>query len=165
MTKFASKVTVVHRRDQFRASKIMQDRIFNNSKVDIRWNATVADLLGDPQNGGLKAVVLKDTLNGDLEEIPIDAVLAESMREKIQSQIDAGAGFLVPTFAGLSGLLSPSVHKGRDGKFTCIGLIEWAAEQAGHNGGKGFIPNHFESIIFPPGLEVPLLSPQLLNYI
>ena len=74
MTKFASKVTVVHRRDQFRASKIMQDRIFNNSKVDVRWNATVAELLGDPQNGGLKAVVLKDTVSGDLEEIPIDGL-------------------------------------------------------------------------------------------
>lgn len=74
LTKFASKVTVVHRRDQFRASKIMQDRTFNNSKVDIRWNATVAELLGDPQNGGLKAVVLKDTLNGELEEIPIDGL-------------------------------------------------------------------------------------------
>ena len=74
LTKFASKVTVVHRRDQFRASKIMQDRIFNNSKVDVRWNATVAKLLGDPQNGGLKAVVLKDTLDGELEEIPIDGL-------------------------------------------------------------------------------------------
>ena len=65
MTKFASKVTVVHRRDQFRASKIMQDRIFNNSKVDVRWNATVAERRGDPQNGGLKAVVFKDTVIGD----------------------------------------------------------------------------------------------------
>ena len=74
LTKFASKVTVVHRRDQFRASKIMQDRIFNNSKVDVRWNATVVELLGDPQNGCLKAVVLKNTLNGDLEEIPIDGL-------------------------------------------------------------------------------------------
>ncbi len=74
LTRFASKVTVVHRRDQLRASRIMQDRIFNNPKADVRWNAVVTELLGDPQNGGLAGVVLKDTKTGQTEEFRCDGV-------------------------------------------------------------------------------------------
>ena len=46
MTKFASKVTIVHRRDEFRASKIMADRVFANDKIDIMWNSAVEDIYG-----------------------------------------------------------------------------------------------------------------------
>lgn len=74
LTKFASKVTIVHRRDQFRASKIMQQRILDNPKIDVRWNAVVADMLGDPQDGGLRGVVLKDTQTGDTDEFACDGV-------------------------------------------------------------------------------------------
>ncbi len=74
LTKFASKVTIVHRRDQLRASKILQDRIFHNPKVNVRWNAVVEELLGDPQNGGLSGVLLKDTQTGKTEEFPCDGI-------------------------------------------------------------------------------------------
>ncbi|MFB0517559.1 MAG: thioredoxin-disulfide reductase [Candidatus Neomarinimicrobiota bacterium] len=74
LTKFASRVTIVHRRDQFRASKIMQKRIFDNPKIDIRWNAVVEKMLGDPQNGGLTGVMLKDTQTGETEEFRCDGV-------------------------------------------------------------------------------------------
>ena len=63
LTKFASSVAIVHRRDEFRASKIMQDRALNNPKINIIWNTAVEELLGDPANGGLKGVVLKDTVS------------------------------------------------------------------------------------------------------
>ena len=46
LTKFASKVTIVHRRDEFRASKIMADRVFANDKIDIMWNSAVEDIYG-----------------------------------------------------------------------------------------------------------------------
>jgi len=74
LTRFASKVTIVHRRDQLRASRIMQERVFNNPKVDIRWYAVVEEMLGDPQNGGLTGVILKDTRTGETENFRCDGV-------------------------------------------------------------------------------------------
>jgi thioredoxin reductase (NADPH) len=74
LTRFASKVTVVHRRDQLRGSKIMQERVFKNPKVNIRWNAVVEEMLGDPQDDGLTGVILKDTQSGETEELRCDGV-------------------------------------------------------------------------------------------
>lgn len=61
LAKFASKVTIVHRRDEFRASKIMQDRVKKHEKIDIIWNAEVVDVLGSDFVAG---VTLKDTKTG-----------------------------------------------------------------------------------------------------
>ena len=66
LTKFAKSVTVVHRRDTLRASKVMQDKAFKNKKIDFIWNSEVVDLNGDPQKSGLESVILKDTAtNGE----------------------------------------------------------------------------------------------------
>jgi thioredoxin reductase (NADPH) len=64
LTRFASKVTVVHRRDQLRASKIMQDRAFANNKIAFIWNSTVAEVLGEEK---VNAVRLKNTITGEIE--------------------------------------------------------------------------------------------------
>ena len=74
LTKFASSVSIIHRRDEFRASKIMQERALNNPKIDIIWNSTIESMVGDPQNGGLTGVVLKDTLSGETSELECDGV-------------------------------------------------------------------------------------------
>jgi len=74
LTKFANSVSIVHRRDEFRASKIMQDRALNNPKIDVIWNASIENMIGDPQNGGLTGVVLKDTLSGETSELDCDGV-------------------------------------------------------------------------------------------
>lgn len=110
----------------------------------------------------------------DFEEIPIGIELAEEMRDKIETQRAAGAQFQfidIGSLQGIEATLSPAVQKEGGGAFTCVGLVEWAAEQAGHNGGQGFIRNVFESIpyldltVFPSRIrEFPVLSPQLLNY-
>jgi len=71
---FASSVSIVHRRDEFRASKIMQERALNNPKIDVIWNSTIESMVGDPQNGGLTGVVLKDTLSGETSELECDGV-------------------------------------------------------------------------------------------
>ena len=74
LTKFASSVSIVHRRNEFRASKIMQDRALNNPKIDVIWNSAIESMIGDPQNGGLTGVVLKNTLSGETSEMECDGV-------------------------------------------------------------------------------------------
>ncbi len=74
LTRFASKVTIVHRRDEFRASKIMQDRALAHPKIDVIWNSGVEEMLGDPQNGGLTGVRLKNTVTGEVTEKSCDGV-------------------------------------------------------------------------------------------
>ena len=74
LTKFASSVSIVHRRDEFRASKIMQDRALNNPKIDVIWNSAIESMIGDPQNGGLTGVVLKNTLSGETSKMECDGV-------------------------------------------------------------------------------------------
>ena len=74
LTKFASSVSIVHRRDELRASKIMQERAFNNPKIDIIWNSTIEEMLGNPDNGGLTGVVINNTQSGKLSEMECDGV-------------------------------------------------------------------------------------------
>jgi thioredoxin reductase (NADPH) len=71
LTKFASKVTIVHRRDEFRASKIMQDRALANPKIEVAWNTEVVEILGD---GAVTGVRLRDTRSGDTRELSTDGV-------------------------------------------------------------------------------------------
>ena len=74
LTKFASSVTIVHRRDAFRASKIMQDKVFKNDKIDILWNSEVIDMLGDPSDKGLESIVVKDTITNEQKQINCDGL-------------------------------------------------------------------------------------------
>ncbi|MBD3298633.1 MAG: thioredoxin-disulfide reductase [candidate division Zixibacteria bacterium] len=69
LTKFAEKVTIIHRRDEMRASKIMQKRAFDNPKIDFMWNTAVTEAIGEPETG-LTALRVKDTQNGDEREVP-----------------------------------------------------------------------------------------------
>jgi thioredoxin reductase (NADPH) len=71
LTKFATSVTIVHRRDELRASKIMQERAFANDKIDFRWNAVVADVHG---NGSVESLQLRDTQTGEESTLPVDGV-------------------------------------------------------------------------------------------
>jgi thioredoxin reductase (NADPH) len=61
LTKYATRVRVLHRRDQLRASKIMQDRAQRNPKIEFVWNVVVAEVVGDPKNGGVTGIVVEDT--------------------------------------------------------------------------------------------------------
>jgi thioredoxin reductase (NADPH) len=68
LTKFARTVTIVHRRDELRASKIMADRAFANDKIRFAWNSEVAELHGE---GKLSGVTLRDTVTGETRELPV----------------------------------------------------------------------------------------------
>jgi len=71
LTKFASKVYIVHRRDEFRASKIMQQRAFDNEKIEVIWNSEIAEIQGA---SGLTGVVLNDTVTGEKRELALDGL-------------------------------------------------------------------------------------------
>jgi len=71
LTKFATKVTLVHRRDKFRASKIMAERALGHGKVEVRWNTVVEDVLGDDHVTGLR---LRDTTSHAREDFRVDGV-------------------------------------------------------------------------------------------
>jgi thioredoxin reductase (NADPH) len=73
LTKFASKVTLVHRRDALRGSKIMQDKAMANTKIEFRWNSVVEEV-NDVGAGVVTALVLRDTATGERSELPVEGV-------------------------------------------------------------------------------------------
>lgn len=73
LTRFATKVTVIHRRDQLRASKVMQDRAFRNPKISFAWNSVVEDIL-DPAQQRVTAVRLRNVKTDEITELPVDGI-------------------------------------------------------------------------------------------
>ena len=73
LTKFASKVTVVHRRESLRASKIMQDKAFANPKIEFIWDSEIAEV-NDVARGEVTGIVIRNLKTGQLQELPLDGV-------------------------------------------------------------------------------------------
>jgi thioredoxin reductase (NADPH) len=102
LTKFATKVTVVHRRDELRASKIMQERAFANPKIDFRWNAVVEHVVG---NGSVDALQLRDTVTGQESELPVEGLFVaighDPNTQLFRGQLDMDEnGYLLLPHAG-----------------------------------------------------------------
>lgn len=100
LTKFASRVTVVHRREELRASKIMQDRARKNERIDFLWNKTIKQYLGEPSK--LTGVLLEDTKSGETAEFACDGVFLAighvPNTEVFKGQIDMDdAGYILST--------------------------------------------------------------------
>jgi len=76
LTKFASKVTIIHRRDQLRASKIMQERAKRNAKITLLWNTVIEEILGTERDGRkmVTGVKLRNVLTGEFSELKTDGV-------------------------------------------------------------------------------------------
>ncbi|MGK0455996.1 MAG: thioredoxin reductase (NADPH) [Zhongshania aliphaticivorans] len=73
LTRFCSKVTLIHRRDQLRASQIMTDRVLNHEKIEMAWNSVPEEILAD-ENGKARAIRVKDINTGETQEIPCKGV-------------------------------------------------------------------------------------------
>jgi thioredoxin reductase (NADPH) len=74
LTKYATRVTIIHRRDQLRASKIMQARADKNSKINFIWDAVVEEIYGDPQAEGVTGVRLRNVKTGQVNDFRCDGV-------------------------------------------------------------------------------------------
>ena len=101
LTRFANTVTVIHRRDELRASKIMQERAFKNPKIEFRWNAVITGVLGDTKVSG---VALRDTVTGEESELGVTGLFVaighEPNSSLFKGQLELGANGYVRTFDG-----------------------------------------------------------------
>jgi thioredoxin reductase (NADPH) len=103
LTKFASKVTIVHRRDALRASKIMQDKALANPKIEFRWNAIVEEVK-DASKGQVTGIVLRDTLTGELGNLEVEGLfvaIGHTPNTRLfDNQLDMDANGYLVTHAG-----------------------------------------------------------------
>ena len=74
LTNFASKVTLIHRRDELRAEKILQNRLFKNQKIEVLWDRVLEDILGDEDPLGVTVLTIKNVKTGDVSELPVHGV-------------------------------------------------------------------------------------------
>jgi thioredoxin reductase (NADPH) len=74
LTNFASKVTMIHRRGELRAERILQERLFKHPKIEVRWNTELADITGAEMPPSVAGAVLRDTLTGATETLAVDGV-------------------------------------------------------------------------------------------
>ena len=72
LTNHSDDVTLIHRRDELRSERILQDRLLANDKISTLWNKQVVRFIGDPLAGGLRALELKDTITGEISELAVD---------------------------------------------------------------------------------------------
>ena len=133
LTRFATKVTVVHRRDSLRASKIMQDRAFANPKIDFIWNAEITDIQGSKDNG-VSSVTLKDTQNGSTRELATQGVFV-AIGHKPNTELFEGKLELDKT--GYLVVPPGSVSTSFEGVFACGDVVDHKYRQAITAAGMG----------------------------
>ena len=130
LTKFAEKVTLIHRRDELRASKIMQDRALSNPKIELRWNAEVAEIHGDTK---LSGVTLRDTQTGDLSELDVTGLFV-AIGHRPNTDLFAGILDLDDTGYLVTG---PGTATNIDGVFACGDVQDHTYRQAITAAGSG----------------------------
>jgi thioredoxin reductase (NADPH) len=133
LTKFARSVTIVHRRDSLRASKVMQDRAFANEKIRFRWNSAVVDVLGDDKVTG---IVVEDTRTGEREQLDVGGLFVaighDPRVELVRDQVD-----LVPQ--GYIAVDGRSSRTSVPGVFACGDVVDHEYMQAVTAAGSGCV--------------------------
>jgi thioredoxin reductase (NADPH) len=133
LTKFAESVTIVHRRDEFRASRIMQDRALANPKIKVEWNTVVTKVLGSEK---VEGVALLDTSTGEERTLDVTGLFvaighdprSELFRDQVASD---AAGYVVVD--------APSTRTSLAGVFACGDLVDHTYRQAVTAAGTGCV--------------------------
>jgi thioredoxin reductase (NADPH) len=131
LTRFAKTVTVIHRRDELRASKIMQERAFANPKITFRWNSEVSEILGDTKITGLR---LRDTLTGAESELAVCGVFV-AIGHDPRSELFTGQ--LATDSEGYLLVEQPSTRTAIPGVFASGDVVDHTYRQAVTAAGTG----------------------------
>ncbi len=131
LTRFASTVTVIHRRDALRASKIMQERAFANPKIKFRWNSEISEVLGDKKITGLR---LRDTVTGELSDLAVGGVFV-AIGHDPRSELFTGQ--LATDSEGYLLVEQPSARTAIPGVFACGDVVDHTYRQAVTAAGTG----------------------------
>ncbi|HEX2144024.1 MAG TPA: thioredoxin-disulfide reductase [Glycomyces sp.] len=132
LTKFAAKVTIVHRRDEFRASKIMADRALANPKIEVAWNAAVTQVNGE--GGKVSSIDLVDTVHGSTSVLPVTglfiAIGHDPRSELFKGQVELDE-------SGYVKVAAPSTRTNLEGVFAAGDLVDHTYQQAVTAAGTG----------------------------
>jgi thioredoxin reductase (NADPH) len=131
LTKFASKVTIVHRRDTLRASKIMQDRAFANDKIEFMWNSQVTKLIGDDKVSGVE---ITDTVDGSVRTLDVTGVFVAIGH---RPNTDLFKGILDMEDSGYLVTTPGSTYTNVEGVFACGDVQDHTYRQAITAAGSG----------------------------
>ena len=132
LTRFASKVYLIHRRDELRASKIMQERVFANPKIEILWSTGVTEVLGDGQ--AVTGVALKDLKTGEARTLPVSGYFSAIGH---QPNTAIFKDFLEMDAVGYLKVRSPSTYTNIEGVFAAGDVADPVYRQAVTAAGMG----------------------------
>ncbi|MDQ1713784.1 MAG: thioredoxin reductase [Frankiaceae bacterium] len=151
LTKFAKSVTVVHRRDSLRASKIMQDRALANDKISFAWNAAVTDVLGESTVEGIE---LTDTVEGTKTTLPVTGLFVAIGHTP---NTDLFIGQVALDTEGYIAVESPSTRTSIPGVFACGDVVDHVYRQAITAAGTGCAAA-LDAEKYLAALEAPLVT-------
>ena len=131
LTRFADSVTIIHRRDELRASKIMQKRAFDDPKLSFRWNSEVVEVLGDQKVTGVR---LRDTVTGEESELEVAGLFVaighDPRVELVRGQVELDE-------AGYIAVAGRSSRTNLPGVFACGDVVDHEYRQAITAAGSG----------------------------
>ncbi|GMV63846.1 MAG: thioredoxin reductase [Parvibaculum sp.] len=156
LTNFASKVTVIHRRDSFRAEKVMQERLFNNPKIEVIWDSAIEEIVGDETPLGVTGARIRNVKTGETRELKADGVFMaighSPATELFKDQLKTKAGGYLLTAPDSTATSIPGVFAAGDvtddvyrqavtaAGMGCMAALEterWLAGQEAEKAGKG----------------------------
>ncbi len=164
LTNFASKVTLLHRRDELRAEKILQDRLFKNPKIEPLWFHQLEEVVGEDNPKGVTGIRARNVKTGEITEIPAKGVFIAighaPANELVKDQLETHMGGYVVTKPGSTQTAIPGVFAAGDitdwqyrqavtsAGMGCMAALEaerWLAEQGDDTANAGVLPAGYEA--------------------